>query len=129
MAVLVIINNVGMSINPGVNVKNWLIKVYVIKDVFEILIIMSANLINHVILVSNYTMKTVYVEKSKLINRLSALPLKNVLKMLKEVKIAKITSTELHSPENENKHKCSSCTVYIALISVIFTVNVGMLFH
>ena len=90
---------------------------------------MSANLINHVILVSNYTMKTVYVEKSKLINRLSALPLKNVLKMLKEVKIAKITSTELHSPENENKHKCSSCTVYIALISVIFTVNVGMLFH
>ena len=84
MAVLVIINNVGMSINPGVNVKNWLIKVYVIKDVFEILVIMSANLINHVILVSNYTMKTVYVEKSKLINRLSALPLKNVLKMLKK---------------------------------------------
>ena len=39
MAVLVIINNVGMKINPGMNAKNWLIKVYVIKDLFGIRVI------------------------------------------------------------------------------------------
>ena len=36
------------------------------------------------------------------------------------VKLAKITLAE-----NENKHKCSSCTLYIVLFSVIFTINVG----
>ena len=32
----VIINNIGMMINVGVNVKNWLIKEYVMKDLFGI---------------------------------------------------------------------------------------------
>ena len=35
---------------------------------------------------------------------------------VEEVKLAKITSTE-----NKNKHKCSSCTLYIVLFSIIFT--------
>ena len=34
-----------------------------------------------------------------------------------EVKIAKCNSVE-------NIHKCSSCTLYIALFSIIFTINV-----
>ena len=34
------------------NVKNWLIKVVVIKDLFEILVIVNANVINHVMLES-----------------------------------------------------------------------------
>ena len=38
-----------------------------------------------------------------------------------EVKIAKITKTE-----DENKHKCSSCTLCIVLFLVIFTVNIGI---
>ena len=38
-----------------------------------------------------------------------------------EVKIAKITLAE-----NENKYKCSSCTLYIVLFSIIFTINVGI---
>ena len=38
-----------------------------------------------------------------------------------EVKLNKITLTE-----NENKHKCSSCTLYIVLFSIIFTINVGI---
>ena len=50
--VSVIINNVGMMINAGVNAKNWLIKTYAMKYLFEILIIVSANAINPVILVS-----------------------------------------------------------------------------
>ena len=50
MEVFVIINNVGMKINAGVNVKNWLIKVVVIKDLFGMLVIVNGNEINHVML-------------------------------------------------------------------------------
>ena len=45
-------------------------------------------------------------------------------KTVEEVELAKITSTELHLAEHENKHKCSSCTLYIVLFSIIFTVKV-----
>ena len=38
MAVLVITENFGMKVNAGMNVMNWLIKVYVIKDLFGILV-------------------------------------------------------------------------------------------
>ena len=41
-----------------------------------------------------------------------------------EVKITEITSMELHSIENI--HKCSSCTMYIVLFSIIFTINIGI---
>ena len=40
-------------------------------------------------------------------------------KNVKEVKLAKITSAE-----DKNKHKGSSCTLFIMLFSVIFTINV-----
>ena len=50
--VFVIIKNVGMMINAGVNAKNALIKVYEIKDLFGILVIVSVYVINPVILVS-----------------------------------------------------------------------------
>ena len=50
--VFVIINNVGMMINAGVNANNWLIKAYAIKDLFGVLVIVSANVINPVTLVS-----------------------------------------------------------------------------
>ena len=38
-----------------------------------------------------------------------------------EVKLAKVISDE-----DKNKHKCSSCTLYIVLFSIIFTINVGI---
>ena len=41
-----------MMINVGVNVKNWLIKECVIKNLFEILAIVNVNVINQVIFVS-----------------------------------------------------------------------------
>ena len=50
MQAFVIINNVGIMINAGVNVKNELIKVYLIKDLFGIVVITSVNVINHAIL-------------------------------------------------------------------------------
>ena len=43
MKVFVIINNAEMKMNVDVNAKNWLIKLYVIKDLFGILVIVSAR--------------------------------------------------------------------------------------
>ena len=51
-----IVNNVGMMINTGVNAENQLIKAYVIKDIFGILVIVTVNVINHVMLVNIQTM-------------------------------------------------------------------------
>ena len=59
-----IINNVKMMINIDVDAKNWLIKAYAIKDLFEILVTVSVNVINTVILVSIYTTKFVSAKKS-----------------------------------------------------------------
>ena len=39
---------------------------------------------------------------------------------IEEVKLAKITLAE-----NENRYKCSSCTVYTVLFWILFTINVG----
>ena len=75
MQVFVIINNIGTMINADVNAKNSLIKVYVIKDLFEILAIVSVNVINHVMLVSIQTMKTVRAGKNQS---------KNVVKVLRK---------------------------------------------
>ena len=37
------------------------------------------------------------------------------------MKLAKITLAK-----NENKYKCNSCTLFIALISIFFTIKVGI---
>ena len=42
-------------------------------------------------------------------------------KTVEEAKIAKITLAK-----NENKYKCSSCTLYIVLFLILFTINVGI---
>ena len=49
--------------NADLNVKNRLIKEYGIKRLFGIQVIVSVNLLNHVILVSIQIMKTVNLEK------------------------------------------------------------------
>ena len=61
-----------------------------------------------------WIMKTIIAGKKYLINYFN-----NVKK--KKKKEAKITLAE-----DENKHKCSSCTLHIALFSIIFTINVGI---
>ena len=53
MQVFVMISSIGITINAGVNVKNWLIKAVVIKDLFGILTFVNVNAaINHAILVN-----------------------------------------------------------------------------
>ena len=50
--IFVTINNVGININVSVNAKNQLIKGFVIKDLFGILVIANVNVINGVMLVN-----------------------------------------------------------------------------
>ena len=45
-------NKKRIKINVDVNAKNWLTEVYVINDLFGILLIANVNVINHVVLVS-----------------------------------------------------------------------------
>ena len=77
MQLFVIINKDGIRINADVNVKNLLIKVFVIKDMPGILVIVNVNVINHVLLVGTQIMKTVNVKKGWQINWQM-----NVLKLL-----------------------------------------------
>ena len=46
MQVFLIIYNVVIVINVDVNVKNWLTKEIMIKDLFRILVIVNVNVIN-----------------------------------------------------------------------------------
>ena len=52
-----------MKINVDVNAKNELIKVYVIKDMFGIQVIVSVNVINLVILVNIWIIQAVSIKK------------------------------------------------------------------
>ena len=79
MQAFVTLSKDGIMINAGVNVKNYLIKMYARKDLFGILVSVRVNVINHVILENIQTMKVASVEKNQLINQL-----KSVLKMLKK---------------------------------------------
>ena len=63
MQFFVIINKVGIKINANASVKNKFIKVYAIKTLFGILVIVNVNVINHVILVSIQIIKIVNVKK------------------------------------------------------------------
>ena len=48
----VITNNVAIKINAEVNAKNLLINLYVRRNLFGILVVVSVNVINHVMLAS-----------------------------------------------------------------------------
>ena len=54
---------------------------------------------------------------------------KKLVDKLVEECIENIEETRLvekTTAKNENKHKCSSCTVYIVLFWIIFTINIGI---
>ena len=114
--VFVIINYVGMMINAGVNARNSLIKAYVINDLFGIPVIVSLNVTSPVILVRISTIKIVGAKK-RLENKL----VEEFTENIEETRLVETTSSE-----NENKHKCSSCTLYVVLFSIFFIINVGI---
>ena len=55
--------------------------------------------------------------RKRLVNKL----VQECTKNSEEVKLAKITLSE-----DENKHKCSSCTICNVLFSIIFTISIGI---
>ena len=40
--------------------------------------------------------------------------------------VEEVKLTNMTLAENKNKYKCSSCTLYIVLFSIIFTINAGI---
>ena len=77
MQVFVMIDGVRIKINADMNVKNWLIKVGVMMNLFGILACVNENKINNAILVNTWITWIVNVERSWLIKWL-----KNVMKIL-----------------------------------------------
>ena len=80
---------------------------YAIKDLFEILVIVSANVIDPVIL--DY--KNCKCKKS-LVDKL----VEECTENIEETRVVEINLTEC---------KLNPCTVYVVLFSIIFTINTG----
>ena len=123
--VLIIISNVEMMINAGVNAKNWLIKAYITKDLFEILVTnwgcgcyKSCDFSEHLDY-KNCECKKRLPDKS--VERSSA---EECTENIEETRLVEINSTECNSVENKYKH--NSCTLYIVLFSIIFTIKLGI---
>ena len=58
--------------------------------------------------------------KKRLVNKLAERSsAEEYTENIEETRLVEITSSK-----NENKHKCSSCTLYIDLFSILFTINV-----
>ena len=68
MQVFVTISKGGMKINADVNAKNWLTKVYAIKDLFVIQVFVNVNAINPVMLQNIQIMNFASAERGYLIN-------------------------------------------------------------
>ena len=98
MQVFLTINKIGTKINADVNAKNLLIKVYAIKDLFGIQVIANDN--------GEY----LYYENCECRKKLVDNLVEECTETNNEVKLAKTTLAE-----NENKYKCSSCTLYIVI--------------
>ena len=109
----VIINNVGIKINADENGKNYLIKEYIIKNVFGIECECECDKACDV---GEYLDHENYKCRKKLVEKL----VDECTETIKEVKLAKITLAE-----NEIIYKCSSCTVYTVLFWTFFTIYIG----
>ena len=108
MQMFVIISNVGIMINADANVKNWLTKEFVIKDLFGIIVICECEC-DKSCDVGEY----LDYENCKFIKRLIH-------------KLVKKCSQNIY--ENENIYNdyinvCNSCTMYIVLFVISFFNN------
>ena len=86
-----------------------------IKDLPGILVIVSVNVINHAMFGEYLDYENCKCRK-ELVDKL----FDECTEAVEEVKLAKITLAE-----NENKCKCSSCTLHIVLFSIFFIINIG----
>ena len=104
------INNAGMMINVGVNVKNWLI-----------IIIWSP---------SNCECECVKLcDIGEYLDCLNCKCRKKLVDKLIEECTENIEKTKLNETLAKNEHKCSSCTLYIVLFWIFFifsVINIGI---
>ena len=113
MQVFVTINNVRMKINVGVNVKNWLIKVYDKGFIWN-----PGNCeCDESWDVGEYLDYSNCKCRKRLVDKL----IEECTENIEETRLVEKTSAK-----NENKHKCSSCTVYIVLFSIFFIISIGI---
>ena len=129
MELFVIINNIGMKINVDVNVKNQLIKVYAIKDLFGILVIVDVNAINLVILVNIQIIQIVSAEKNQLIHQLK-IALKILMRPVQLKKTLDKNETRLVKKTlDENKYRMLFWIFFIFfLISIGIRIGIGIYF-
>ena len=59
-----------MKINADVNIKNWLTKMYAIKDLFGIQVNVSVNVINHVTFGKYLDYESCKCKKKKILDKL-----------------------------------------------------------
>ena len=111
----VIINNVGIKINAGVNVKNWLI-----TDVCDKGFIWNPS--NSELEWDKSSDVGEYLEYEKCNWRLVDKLVEECTENIEKVKLAKI----ILAGKGKNKPKCSSCTLYIVILLINFTKNVGI---
>ena len=96
--------------------KKYFRKVYVIKDIFLILVIVSVNVINLVVLVNIWIIQVISVKK-KIIDSLA----ENCTNNIDETNLV-----ETILDKNENKDQCSSYVVYKVLFLIFFIINIGI---
>ena len=88
-----------------------------IKDLFGILVIVNVKCDKNCDF-SEYLDYENCKYRKKLVDKL--------IETIEEVKLAEITTMELHCFKNENNYKCSSCKVYVVLMIVFFTIFTGI---
>ena len=112
MQVFVTIDKDRIKINTCVNVKSWLIKVDVIKDLFVILVIVIVSVINHVMQDS--------IKKFGSVEKNYNEPVDNLV----EECIENIDENEMiYNWTLNDKKVCSSCTIYIALFAIFWIIS------
>ena len=133
MQVFLIVNNVGIKINADVNAKYCISKEWSIDNMKKTGLkgIWDKGFIWNPINcececdklcdVGEYLDYENFKCRKRLIDKL----VEEWSEIIDGVKIAKITSMELHSTEDENECK-SWCTIYVVLIVIVFTICNGI---
>ena len=103
-------------INVDANVKNWLIKVYAIKNMLGILVIVVKNDECECDKSCDFGEYLDY-ENCKCRKRLVDKLIEECNENIEETSLIKINST---------KCKHNSCILYIVLFSIFFTINIGI---
>ena len=120
MQVFVVINNVRMMINVDVNVKIWLIKVYVIKVILGILVIVSVKNRDKSCNFGKYLDYENWKCRKRLVDKL-------VEECAENIDEAKLSEIALFEPGNECVCSYAVCIV-LGVIALTICTGIGAYF-